>query len=103
MLFFDAVLIAATAGVAARRFCLLLFKEFALICFDADFRRNPGLARGALDFFMMALVVVVTVVGLQAVGLILVVALLIIPPSLGAFLEPPSVGHCCGCRPVSVR
>jgi manganese/zinc/iron transport system permease protein len=34
---------------------------------------------------MMALVVVVTVIGLQAVGLILVVALLIIPPSAARF------------------
>jgi manganese/zinc/iron transport system permease protein len=84
MLFFDAVLIAATAGVAAL-FCLLLFKEFALICFDADFAATLGWPVAKLDFAMMALVVVVTVVGLQAVGLILVVALLIIPPSAARF------------------
>ena len=38
-----------------------------------------------LDFLMMTLVVVVTVIGLQAVGLILVVALLIIPAATARF------------------
>ncbi len=84
MLFFDAVLIAAAAFVAAL-FCLLFFKEFTLVCFDADFASAQGWPVGRLDFFMMTLVVVVTVIGLQAVGLILVVALLIIPPSAARF------------------
>jgi manganese/zinc/iron transport system permease protein len=84
MLFADALLIAITAfGVAA--LCLLFFKEFSLICFDADFGATQGWPVARLDFFMMTLVVVVTVVGLQAVGLILVVALLIIPPSAARF------------------
>jgi manganese/zinc/iron transport system permease protein len=84
MLFFDAVLIAATA-LAAALFCLLFFKEFALICFDADYGATQGWPVGWLDFFMMAIVVVVTVIGLQAVGLILVVALLIIPAASARF------------------
>ncbi len=84
MLYFDAVLIAATALFAALA-CLFLFKEFALLCFDAGFAATQGWPVARLDFFMMALVVAVTVVGLQAVGLILVVALLIIPPSAARF------------------
>ncbi|MBT8342492.1 MAG: iron chelate uptake ABC transporter family permease subunit [Desulfatitalea sp.] len=84
MLFADALLIAVAAFLAAA-LCLLFFKEFALICFDADFAVTQGWPVGRLDFFMMTLVVVVTVVGLQAVGLILVVALLIIPPSAARF------------------
>ncbi len=84
MLLSDALLIAVTAFVAAL-LCLLFFKEFSLVCFDADFALTQGWPVARLDFFMMSLVVVVTVVGLQAVGLILVVALLIIPPSTARF------------------
>ena len=84
MLFFDAMLIALTALVSIL-FCILFFKEFALICFDADFGATQGWPVARLDFLMMSIVVVVTVIGLQAVGLILVVALLIIPASSARF------------------
>jgi manganese/zinc/iron transport system permease protein len=63
----------------------LFFKEFALICFDADYGASQGWPVTRLDFLMMTLVVVVTVIGLQAVGLILVVALLIIPAAAARF------------------
>jgi manganese/zinc/iron transport system permease protein len=84
MLFFDAMLIAITALVSIV-FCILFFKEFALLCFDADYGATQGWPVARLDFFMMTLVVVVTVIGLQAVGLILVVALLIIPAAAARF------------------
>jgi manganese/zinc/iron transport system permease protein len=84
MLLFDALLIGAAALVCIL-FCLLFFKEFTLVCFDAPYAAALGWPVGRLDFFMMAIVVVVTVIGLQAVGLILVVALLIIPPSAARF------------------
>ncbi len=84
MLFFDAMLIAAAALISAVA-CILYFKEFSLICFDADYASTQGWPVGWLDFLMMTLVVVVTVIGLQAVGLILVVALLIIPPASARF------------------
>ena len=84
MLFSDALLIAITALVAAIA-CLVLFKEFTLICFDADYGRTQGWPVTRLDLLMMALVVLVTVIGLQAVGLILVVALLIIPAASARF------------------
>ena len=84
MLWFDAMLIAiiGTAAVAA---CLLLLKEFAMVCFDQSYAGAQGWPVVILDVAMMTLVVVVTVVGLQAVGLILVVALLIIPPAAARF------------------
>jgi manganese/zinc/iron transport system permease protein len=67
----------ATAGVLAT---LLFLKEFALVCFNDSFARVDGWPVSVIDLLMMGLVVVVTVAGLQAVGLILVVAMLIIPP-----------------------
>lgn len=84
MLFFDAMLI-AVAALAAMVLCVLFFKEFALICFDADYGAAQGWPVIRLDLLMMTLVVVVTVIGLQAVGLILVVALLIIPAAAARF------------------
>jgi manganese/zinc/iron transport system permease protein len=84
MLFFDAVLIGVTA-LGSAIVCIALFKEFALICFDYSYAATQGWPVVRLDFLMMTLVVIVTVIGLQAVGLILVVALLIIPASAARF------------------
>ncbi len=84
MLLFDAVLIGVVA-LGSAILCLSFFKEFAMICFDHEYAATQGWPVLRLDFLMMALVVVVTVIGLQAVGLILVVALLIIPPAAARF------------------
>lgn len=72
----------AAAAIAA---ALLLHKEFALVCFNDAFAKVGGWPVAAIDLAMMALVVLVTVAGLQAVGLILVVALLIIPAVAARF------------------
>lgn len=69
------VALIAVVGTAA------LFKEFRLVCFDPEFADAQGWSVTAIDLLMMAIVVAVTVVGLRAVGLILVVALLVIPPA----------------------
>ncbi|MEO1006983.1 MAG: iron chelate uptake ABC transporter family permease subunit [Planctomycetota bacterium] len=77
----------AMAGIAAAAILatLLLFKEFKLACFNDAFARVDGWPVGLLDLLMMGLVVLVTVAGLRAVGLILVVAMLIIPPVAARF------------------
>lgn len=81
---YDARLIAAASCIAIVC-CLLLFKELKLLCFDETFAGSRGLPVVALDLALMALVVLVTIVGLQAVGLILMVALLVIPPAAARF------------------
>lgn len=63
----------------------LLFKEFRLVCFDPEFAAAQGWPISVIDVLMMALIVLVTVIGLQAVGLILIVALIIIPPAAARF------------------
>jgi len=73
--------IAAIAVAAAA----LLHKEFALVCFNDAFARTDGWPVSAIDLGMMGLIVLVTVAGLQAVGLILVVAMLIIPAVAARF------------------
>ncbi len=71
---------AATAGVT-----VLLLKELTLLCFDDAFARAQGWPVGALDAAMIGLVATVTVVGLQAVGLILILAFLITPAAAARF------------------
>ena len=84
MLVADAMLIGITSLVLVT-VAVLLFKELNLLCFDAAYAASQGLPVGLLDAAMLALVVAVTVIGLQAVGLILIVALLITPAAAARF------------------
>jgi len=63
----------------------LFSKEFTLLCFDAQLAASQGWPVVSLDLLLVALVVTVTIVGLQAVGLILVIALLIVPAAAARF------------------
>lgn len=65
--------------------CVALFKEFSLLCFDEAFARTSGWPATLLDLALMSLVVWVTVAGIQTVGILLVVALLVIPPASARF------------------
>ena len=58
---------------------LLLFKELRLLCFDENFAASLGWPVRSLDLLLLSLACAVTVSGLQAVGLILIIAFLIIP------------------------
>jgi manganese/zinc/iron transport system permease protein len=73
------------ASLTVALVCAALFKEFKLLCFDVNFARTQGWPTVALDLALMGLVVAVTVIGLQAVGLLLVVAMLIIPAAAARF------------------
>jgi len=57
----------------------LMFKEFKIVAFDPDFARSQGWPTTVLDLAMMALVAVVTIVGLPIVGVILMAAMIIMP------------------------
>jgi manganese/zinc/iron transport system permease protein len=59
--------------------CALLFKEFKLLSFDAGFARGMGFPIAMLDQLLMFLIVVAVVVGIQAVGVVLMAAMLITP------------------------
>lgn len=69
------------AGVAGGLILIafLLFKEWKLLIFDPDFAKNSGLPVGMLETLFSTLLVVTVVIGIQAVGVILMAALLIIP------------------------
>jgi manganese/zinc/iron transport system permease protein len=58
---------------------LALFKEFKLLCFDSSFAHGQGFSPGLLDGLLNVLIVVAVVIGMQAVGVVLMAAMLITP------------------------
>ncbi|GHB90518.1 iron chelate uptake ABC transporter family permease subunit [Cerasicoccus arenae] len=84
MIMQDFLLLSGVAAIAL--LCsLLLLKEFTLLCFDEGFGRSQGWPIHGLDIILLGLVALVTVVGLQAVGLILIIAFLITPAAAARF------------------
>ncbi len=80
----DAWLI-GVAGLIAMIVLLILFKELKLICFDQEYAAARGFPTLVLDSALMGTVVLVTIVGLQAVGIVLMIALLVIPAAAARF------------------
>jgi len=75
----------AVACLIVLSLCTLLHKEFALLCFDQEYAHAGGWPVASLDLLLTALVIGVTVLAMQSVGLLLVVALLVLPPTSARF------------------
>ncbi len=58
---------------------VLLFKELELLTFDADFAKSQGWPVVGLDLILIGLLGLVVVIGLPAVGVVMMAALLILP------------------------
>lgn len=65
--------------------CLLFFKEWKLMIFDPVFAKGIGLPIERLRILLTALTVLTIVTGIQAVGVILMAAMLIIPAAAARF------------------
>lgn len=63
----------------------LLFKEFALLAFDKDFARAIGLPVRRIELILTSLIVLAVVIGIQAVGVVLMAAILITPAAAARF------------------
>lgn len=63
----------------------LLFKEFGLVCFDPDYAGALGWPVARLDLALLGLLLAIVAIGLKTVGLILIIALVIIPPAAARF------------------
>ena len=87
----DALLLAVAASVVLS-LVLFLRRPFELAAFDPAFAESSGWSLAWIDFAMMGIVLVVTVVGLKVVGLILIVALLIVPAVSARFWTDRSDG-----------
>lgn len=75
----------ATVAVLLLVAVFLLFKEFALLAFDKDFGRAIGLPVRRIELVLTSLIVLAVVIGIQAVGVVLMAAILITPAAAARF------------------
>ena len=60
-------------------FLLIFFRDLMLFCFDPTHARSIGINTGMLHYLLLGLLSLAAVAGLQTVGIILVVAMLVTP------------------------
>ena len=74
----DVITMAALGGIAL--FVVALFwKEFKLLSFDPEYGASLGFPMGILDILLTSLLVLAIVIGLQAVGVVLMSAMVVAP------------------------
>lgn len=84
MIFEDVLWIIALTVVSLTAVAILS-KELTLVAFDAGFARVQGWPAAAIDLVLMLLIAVAVVIGLPAVGALLIAALLVIPAAAARF------------------
>jgi len=65
---------------------LVFFKEFRLSAFDPDLATTLGIPAGLMHYLLMTMVAVTTVASFEAVGSIIVIAMLVVPPATAQLL-----------------
>ncbi len=73
------VIVMAIFGGGALLLLALFWKEFKLLSFDRDFGASLGFPMQGLEILLTALLVVAIVIGLQAVGVVLMSAMVVAP------------------------
>jgi len=76
----DEALTIAAGGAVVLALVRLLHRPMILVAFDPEYAVGQGMRLARVDLAMMGLALAITVTGLKVVGLVLIVALLIIPP-----------------------
>lgn len=74
----DVITMAVIGGIALL-ILILLWKEFKLLSFDRDFGASLGYPMTLLDVILTTLLVIAIVIGLQAVGVVLMSAMVVAP------------------------
>jgi manganese/zinc/iron transport system permease protein len=64
---------------------IMFFKEFAIIAFDEAFARSIGFPVRTLELLLTTLTVLAVVTGIQAIGVVLMAAMLITPAAAARF------------------
>jgi len=75
----------AAVGLCMSLGVVLAYKEFKLISFDPDFAGAIGLSRNFLELILATLIVLGVAIGLQAVGVVLMAALLVTPAAAARY------------------
>lgn len=79
LMVFSSVALILIAGI------WLFFKEFTLIAFDVNFAHSIGFPVRALELVLTTLTVLAVVTGIQAIGVVLMAAMLISPAAAARF------------------
>lgn len=79
------ILVYATLALATILAILIFYKEFQLLIFNRDFATVIGLPVKRLEFLFNSLMVLAVVTGIQAIGVVLMAALLITPAAAAKF------------------
>jgi manganese/zinc/iron transport system permease protein len=74
----DVVMMAALASVIVL-LMMLFWKEFKLLSFDREFGTSLGFSMSKVDVLLTSLLVIAIVIGLQAVGVVLMSAMIVAP------------------------
>jgi manganese/zinc/iron transport system permease protein len=65
---------------------MAFFKELRIVCFDSALATTMGINANLIHYLLMTLVAVTTVAAFEAVGSIIVIAMLIVPPAAAHLL-----------------
>jgi manganese/zinc/iron transport system permease protein len=84
-LMMDDILIFGTVGIILIVIVFLFYKELFLISFDENFARTVGLPVKTIELLLSTLTVMAVVVGIQAVGVVLMAAMLITPAAAARY------------------
>lgn len=79
------VYVIAAVGLGIVVCVVVAFKELKIICFDPDFAQASGVPRRAVEIALATLIVLAVAIGLQAVGVVLMAALLVTPAAAARF------------------
>ncbi|MEZ6068318.1 MAG: iron chelate uptake ABC transporter family permease subunit [Planctomycetaceae bacterium] len=79
------IAISSVMAIVVSAVVVLLHRNLAVLCFDEGFAASIGLPVRSLDVLLLTLAACVAIVGMKTVGLVLVVALLIIPAAAARF------------------
>lgn len=73
------LIVISVCGFVLLTLVALFWKEFKLLSFDAEFAQTLGFNTNRLSLFLTTLIVIAIIIGLQAVGVILMSCMLIAP------------------------
>ncbi len=79
------VIVFSTISILLLIVVFLFFKELTLIAFDEDFAKSIGFPVRRLELVLTTLTVMAVVIGIQAVGVVLMAAMLITPAAAARF------------------
>lgn len=79
------LIVFGTVGALLVLSVMVFFKEFSLLAFDREYAISLGLPTRMLELLLTTLTVLAVVVGIQAVGVVLMTAMLITPPTAARY------------------